>query len=101
MSSIQPNPLYSRAEIGILPCSKCGKPMRLACIEPAQPGHEVRTFECPECKNDWKFCSRDLVATGQLLRPVGSGSGFKFADRSISYPQPNALRPLGSHMPFP
>jgi hypothetical protein len=55
MSSIQPNPLYSRAEIGILPCSKCGKPMRLACIEPGQPGHEVRTFECPEFKTTGSF----------------------------------------------
>jgi hypothetical protein len=41
MSSIQQNPLYSRAEIGILPCSKCGKPMRLACIEPAQHSADV------------------------------------------------------------
>jgi hypothetical protein len=55
MSSIQPNPLHSRAEIGILPCSKCGKPMWLACIEPAQPGHEVRIFECSECKTTGRF----------------------------------------------
>jgi hypothetical protein len=55
MSSIQPNPLYSRAEIGILPCSKCGKPMRLACIEPIKTGHELRTFECPECKTTGSF----------------------------------------------
>ena len=48
-------------------------------------------------QDDWEFCSRDLAATSQLLRPVGSGSGFVFADRSISYPQPNALRPLRSH----
>jgi hypothetical protein len=55
MSSIQRNPLYSRAEIGILPCSKCGKPMRLACVEPTEPGHEVRTFECSECKTTGSF----------------------------------------------
>ena len=31
-------------------CSKCGAKMWLARIEPHdQPGHDVRTFECPEC----------------------------------------------------
>ena len=55
MSTVQANPIYSRAEIGILPCSKCGKPMRLACIEPSAPGYEVRTFECPECKTTSSF----------------------------------------------
>jgi hypothetical protein len=54
----------------------------------------------PGMQDDWEFCSRDLAATSQLLRPVGSGSGFVFADRSISYPPPNALRPLGSHIHF-
>jgi hypothetical protein len=29
--------------------------MRLACIEPAQPGHEVRTFQCSECKTTGSF----------------------------------------------
>jgi hypothetical protein len=49
MPSVHPNPLYSRAEIGILACSKCRKPMRLACIEPSSPGFDVRTFECSAC----------------------------------------------------
>ena len=31
-------------------CSKCGTKMWLARIEPDdKPGHDVRTFECPEC----------------------------------------------------
>ena len=55
MTSIQPNPLSSRAEFGIHPCLRCGKPMRLVCIEPDQPGHEVRIFECSECKTTGKF----------------------------------------------
>ena len=49
MPSAHPNPLYSRAEIGILACSKCGNPMRLSQIEPAAPGYDVRTFECVKC----------------------------------------------------
>ena len=49
MPSVHPNPLYSRAEIGILACSKCHKPMRLACIEPSSPDFDVRIFECSAC----------------------------------------------------
>jgi hypothetical protein len=31
-------------------CPKCGTKMWLARIEPdSKPGHDVRTFECPEC----------------------------------------------------
>jgi ssDNA-binding Zn-finger/Zn-ribbon topoisomerase 1 len=55
MSSVHPNPIFSRAEIGILPCSKCGKPMRLARVEPAAPGYDVRIFECPECNTTGSF----------------------------------------------
>jgi RNase P subunit RPR2 len=55
MPSIHTNPLFSRAEIGILACSKCRKPMRLAYIEPASPGFDVRTFECSECNTIERF----------------------------------------------
>jgi hypothetical protein len=48
MASTHSDPLYSRAEIGILACSKCGGPMRLSLIEPAAHGYDVRTFECAE-----------------------------------------------------
>jgi ribosomal protein L37AE/L43A len=58
MPSIHPQPIYSRAETGILPCSKCGKPMRLTCIEPATPGYDVRTFECLECNTIRSFSVR-------------------------------------------
>jgi hypothetical protein len=55
MSSLQPNPIHSRAEIGILPCSKCGKSMRLTRIEPAAPGYDLRIFECLECETAGRF----------------------------------------------
>ena len=49
MPSVHPTPLYSRAEIGIFPCAKCDKPMRLACIEPLSSSFDLRTFECTPC----------------------------------------------------
>ena len=55
MPSTHPDPLYSRAEIGILACSKCGNPMRLSQIEPAAPGYDVRTFECVRCNSSECF----------------------------------------------
>jgi hypothetical protein len=32
-------------------CPKCGARMWLARIEPDEPGHDKRTFECPQCDN--------------------------------------------------
>jgi hypothetical protein len=55
MLSTQPNPVLSVAEIGVLNCSGCGKPMRLSCIEPAKPGFDLRTFECAKCNTDETF----------------------------------------------
>ena len=55
MPTIHLNPLYSRAEIGILACAKCGNPMRLSHIEPAAPGHDLRTFECSKCDSSVQF----------------------------------------------
>jgi hypothetical protein len=51
----QLNPIFSVAEIGILNCSECGKPMRLACIEPDKPGFDLRTFECAKCSTGRTF----------------------------------------------
>jgi hypothetical protein len=51
MPSTHLNPLYSRAEIGILACSKCGNPMRLSQIEPAAPGYD----ECAKCDSSERF----------------------------------------------
>jgi hypothetical protein len=30
-------------------CPECGQDIELAHIEPAAPGHELRTFECAQC----------------------------------------------------
>ena len=30
-------------------CTRCGAPMWLARIEPYEPDHDQRTFECPAC----------------------------------------------------
>jgi hypothetical protein len=55
MPSIQSGPLFSVADIGVFPCKKCGKPMRLTCIEPSEPGFDTRTFECEKCRRILKF----------------------------------------------
>jgi ssDNA-binding Zn-finger/Zn-ribbon topoisomerase 1 len=38
-------------EIERPPCSKCGTPMMLARIEPDEPDHDKRTYECPKCEH--------------------------------------------------
>lgn len=48
-------PLFSVAEIGVIACSKCGKPMKFSSSEPDQPGVDVRTFECAKCDSAVKF----------------------------------------------
>ena len=32
------------------PCPRCGRPMRIAVVEPDGPEHERRLFECADCK---------------------------------------------------
>jgi hypothetical protein len=55
MPSTQTNPLFSVADIGVFSCVKCAKPMKLSCIEPAEPGFDMRTFECEKCHHTVKF----------------------------------------------
>jgi hypothetical protein len=55
MHSTQPDSLFSVAEIGVLNCSGCGKPMRLARIEPDKPGFDRRSFECAKCNTGETF----------------------------------------------
>jgi hypothetical protein len=55
MLSTQSNPLFSVAEIGVLNSSGCGKPMRLARIEPDKPGFDLRCFECAKCNTGETF----------------------------------------------
>jgi hypothetical protein len=33
-------------------CPACGAPMWLARIEPDEPDHDRRTFECPRCQDE-------------------------------------------------
>jgi hypothetical protein len=55
MPSLNPNILFSLAEIGIFPCPDCSKPMRLSRIDPGELGFDLRTFECAECKVEKRF----------------------------------------------
>jgi ribosomal protein S27E len=50
MTLLQPTAAHSNAMIR-LPCPKCGTTMMLTRIEPDTPGHDRRTFECPQCEN--------------------------------------------------
>jgi hypothetical protein len=43
--------LPQRRIIGRPFCELCKSQMWLACIEPDEPGHDKRTFECPGCPN--------------------------------------------------
>ena len=31
-------------------CPKCARPMIIVRIEPDEPDHQKRTYECPECQ---------------------------------------------------
>jgi DNA-directed RNA polymerase subunit RPC12/RpoP len=41
----------ARLVLDLPTCSKCGAIMWLARIEPGEPGHDKRTFECPQCES--------------------------------------------------
>ena len=49
MTRTESDQLHSPAEIEIIPCSRCRRPMRLAHVEPVAPGWDIRSFECWEC----------------------------------------------------
>jgi predicted RNA-binding Zn-ribbon protein involved in translation (DUF1610 family) len=49
MTDAQPAAMESHAIVRD-PCPGCGTAMLLARIEPDQSGHDLRTFECPQCK---------------------------------------------------
>ena len=46
-------------------CELCKSQMWLACIEPDEPGHDKRTFECPGCPN----------VTVRIVKYRATGSG--------------------------
>jgi hypothetical protein len=41
----------ARLVLDLPACPKCGARMWLARIEPDAPGHDKRTFECPQCED--------------------------------------------------
>ena len=55
MTSTQTEALFSVADIGVIPCARCAKPMKLSCIEPSEPGFDTRTFECEKCNRTVMF----------------------------------------------
>lgn len=51
MTIYQPATPYSDS-ITRPPCTKCGTKMLLSRIEPDEPNHDKRTFECPSCNHE-------------------------------------------------
>jgi hypothetical protein len=51
--------LFSRAEVGIIPCPCCSEPMRLTCITPGLEGYDLRTFDCEKCDRSKSFVVRN------------------------------------------
>jgi len=49
MTGVQPTAIETHPIVRD-PCPECGTAMLLARIEPDQPGNDLRTFECPKCK---------------------------------------------------
>jgi hypothetical protein len=49
-------------------CSICHAAMKLVCIEPKSPGHEIRTFKCTECKRLANVVVKFASAAGALCR---------------------------------
>jgi hypothetical protein len=43
--------LSATPEIERAACPKCSTRMRLAVIEPGQPGYDTHTFECAQCEH--------------------------------------------------
>lgn len=52
MREFQYAPTSHRAIIGQPDCPQCGAAMWLVCIEPDEPGRDLRTFECPRCQDE-------------------------------------------------
>jgi hypothetical protein len=46
MQLTQFEPIFCIAEIGVLNCSTCCRPMKLTSIEPDKQDCDLRTFEC-------------------------------------------------------
>jgi hypothetical protein len=50
LRSPRPTPTCTRFQATVeMPCVKCGEPMRLALIEPRNPGFDLLTYQCIPC----------------------------------------------------
>ena len=62
----------SRDRLMEAPCTKCGAKMVLARIEPAEPGYDLRTFECTKCNNADQYILEYEASSPWLLVVRGS-----------------------------
>jgi DNA-directed RNA polymerase subunit M/transcription elongation factor TFIIS len=55
-------------------CPKCGAMMTLRLIEPARPGFDVHTFECPKCYETETFVVPISCEINVSIAPAVAGS---------------------------
>jgi hypothetical protein len=67
-------------------CELCKSQMWLACIEPDEPGHDRRTFECPGCPN--------VTVRIVKYRAAGSSSSRQLDAWYATRQRPLPIRPL-------
>ena len=65
------------------PCTKCGAKMKLARIEPAKPGYDLRAFECTKCNNvDQYIVENEKLSPWVLVVRLGRLRAAGLARRS-------------------
>src|SRR5262249_26723274 len=67
-------------------CELCKSQMWLACIEPDEPGHDRRTFECPGCPN--------VTVRIVKYRATGTSPPSKLDAWYSTWQRPLPIRPL-------
>ena len=64
---------YASNKINLYVCSKCRAPMTFISAKPARIGFDLRSFECPNCKNVETVTSETLAhrwTNADLAPPV-------------------------------
>ena len=72
MPASSPVPTLFRDRLMEAPCTRCGAKMKLARIEPARPGYDLRTFECTKCNNADQFIVEYETSSPWVLVVRGS-----------------------------
>jgi hypothetical protein len=67
-------------------CEQCKSQMWLACIEPDEPGHDKRIFECPGCPN--------VTVRIVKYRATGSCPSSQLEGWYLTWKRPVPIRPL-------